>query len=380
MTERERMRVGVITTLSTNIGDDLIRTGITRVLAEAFPDREIEYRLVNKHDPFSAYHAWHPIRWIRRVPRYGHGLATRLARLLHRFGGTVFDSADLIVQSGAPVLWPDCHRAEWADPLWHQVAGRLHGTIPVIGLASGACYPVERVPAAIDTDADRDFVRRAVSYCRLFTARDALAAALVAELGLDAPLIPCTALLHAADDAIPPAPPAEGRPLVLVNYMEGGGHYDWAQDVDARAWERTVRELIRRLETRYRVAFLCHTPAEAALAERLRPDLERRLPRTPEEFVRDTRDAVTAVCNRMHASVGMAGLGIPSVAIGTDTRLAMVEQVGLPARYVKEATADVLARDVEDLIARRDEQRTRLLELRRETMDTYVRAIRDALA
>lgn len=372
------MKVGVITTLSTNIGDDLIRTGILRVLRTAFPDRKLELRLVNKHDPFSVYRGWHPLRWLRRVPRVGHGVATRLSRPLHRLGGTVFDDCDLIVQSGAPVLWPDCHRAEWAEPLWDQVAGRLHDRIPVVNLAGGACYPCERTPAAIESAADREFVRRAVSYCRLFTARDPLAASLVAELGLDAPLLPCTALLFADDDAVAPAEPAE-KPLVLINYMAGGGHYDWDQGIDAQAWESTVSALIRRLEVSARVAFLCHDAGEVELARRLRPDLERRFPRSPAEFVRATRDAATAVCNRMHASVGLASLGIPSVAVCTDSRLAMVEMLGLPTRYVKEATAESLERDVAGLLGTRDQHRRRLIELKADTLERYVRALRDVL-
>ena len=140
-----------------------------------------------------------------------------------------------------------------------------------------------------------------------------------------------------------------------------------------------MRTVLDRLKPRYRLAFLCHNAKEYELAGALDPSLERILPKTPKEYFEVAARAAGAVCNRLHASVAMAGMGIPSVAIGTDTRLLMVDAVGIPALYVKDATAERVLEEFEAGMERREEVRERLLAASDETWAAYVSAIRTAL-
>jgi hypothetical protein len=368
-------RIGLITTLGTNIGDDFIREGITGLLAELFRSEKVEFVAVNKHRPQEVYASWHPVRLAERLPR-GRGKIGSLARrALHRLPLSRFDGCDLIVQCGAPVLWPGCRDAEWAGPLWDEVVSRLADRVPVLNLAAGSCFPWEQREAARLEPADADYLRTLLGYCRLTTARDTLAHQLYASLGGEVPLLRCSALLAARGAAAPARP----NGLVLVNYMEGAGHYDWGQGVDAASWESTARETIDRLKGRHQVAFVCHNEAEMELAERLDPTLARHLPRTPAEYFELAAGASAALCNRLHASVGMAGLGVPSVAVGTDTRMLMVAALGLPFHYVKDATADQLEAEIEEMIAAGPQERERLLGLQHETRDGYLRAVAAAV-
>ncbi len=41
--------------------------------------------------------------------------------------------------------------------------------------------------------------------------------------------------------------------------------------------------------------------------------------KTPQEYFEAVTTAKAALCNRMHAAVGLAGLGIPAIAVGSDT-------------------------------------------------------------
>ncbi|HYW08833.1 MAG TPA: polysaccharide pyruvyl transferase family protein [Longimicrobium sp.] len=368
------MRIGLITTLDTNIGDDFIREGAKRVVAEAVGG-EIEWVAVNKHHPFTVYPEWHPVRLAERLPR-GRGPARRLARaLLHRLPLSRFDGCDMVVQCGAPVLWPGSHRSEWAEPLWRDVVGRLAARgVPVLNLAAGSCYPWESPPERIEDADEVAYVQRALADCRLTTSRDTLAHRLYSSVGGDAPFLRCTALVA------PRGQPTErDRRLILVNYMAGAGHYDWGQGVDADRWEATMRAVLADLKTRHRVAFLCHTQAEYELAGALDPTLARILPRSPAEYFATVSSASGAVCNRLHASVVLAGMGIPSVAIGTDTRMLMVEACGIPTLYVKDASAERVVAELEGEMARRGEVRDRFLAAGDETWDAYVTAIRAAL-
>lgn len=368
------MRIGLITTLGTNIGDDFIREGICRVMRDVFPSQPIEFVPVNKHRPMTVYPESHPCRMAESFPRGKKHAYILFGATFGKAGRTLFDDCDLIVQCGAPVLWPDCHKAEWAVPLWHQVVGRLHERIPVLNLAAGSCYPWERQPATIAELHDAAYVRAILGYCRATTSRDALAQRLFSSLGGQTPHIPCSALLAAPRDG------ARGEPdnLVLINYMAGGGHYGWGQNIDETAWRTIVRRFIDRVRKRRRIAFLCHDRKEYEAAGRLDPSLERFFPQTSDDYFRVASKASAALCNRMHASVGLAGMGIPSVTVGTDTRLLMVETLKLPCHYVKDVTAESAEEELEDLIRHRAEQKERLLALRSATFRAYVDVVSGA--
>ena len=149
--------------------------------------------------------------------------------------------------------------------------------------------------------------------------------------------------------------------------------------MDRSLWRDTVKCLIDRLRTRHQVGFLCHNEAEYYIARNFEPKLPILWPRDQKSYFTQVSRASVALCNRMHASVALASLGIPSVAVGTDTRLLMVEAIGLPCFYVKEANVDRLEQEIEGLLANRPRERERLLALRTDTWNKYLEVIGDAL-
>lgn len=365
------MRIGLITTLNTNIGDDFIREGICRVLRQLSPGEPIEFVTINKHEPMALYPRWHPVRvlrapvWRRCKIRNG---ASLFSYLFTGLGFTAFDSCDAIVQCGAPVYWPECATTTaWRKRIWREVIARLHERIPVINVAAGACYPFERMPTAFETQADASYARWIHRLCSATTVRDPLAQKLLQREGCAADLIPCSAFLFTTPDQARPDPDGP----VLINYMAGAGHYDWKQNIEGERWEKTVCGLIQRLGTRHRVAMLCHDETELVHARRIAPQCEAILPRLYHDFPALVSNAKAAVCNRLHAPVALAGMGIPSVAVGTDSRLLMVKQVGLPAHYVKDVSVALLESEVEKAIANRDFIAQRLERLQRATWEQY---------
>lgn len=365
------MRIGLITTEATNIGDDLIRLGIVRSLRNAFGP--VELAVLNKHDPLTVYPAGHPVRVARVLPiakRLGGNVAARIAA---PFGHSIFDDCEMIIQCGGPVLWPDCRRNEWAHPLWYGVLNRLEKCVPILNLAAGACYPWERQPSSLVSSRDRAYLSQVGRTCRLTTVRDKLAQDLMASIGISSLLIPCAALLSAA--TVPKRRPQENG-HVLISYMLGAGHYDWDQSIDPNLWEQVVIELIQRIRKRHSVAFLCHNAAEVSLAAALDPSLPRLVPRSAADYAATIASSKAAICNRMHAAVALASSGIPSIAVGTDSRMLMVGAIGLPTAYAKECTAALLESQVEDLIRDRNLERERLSALRASTLDQYTAALR----
>ena len=357
------MKIGLITTLDTNIGDDFIRLGIQRVLRAAFPGPEPRWILLNKHRPETIWPPGHPCR---HLPAW----APRWRRAARRAWGSRFHGCAGIVQCGAPVIWKRCARCEWNGPVWQDVVGELHRRVPVLNLAIGSAYSLSAVPDRVEDPADRDYLRSILGYCRLTTARDKLAQRLAAELGTEIPLIPCSAGL--AFDA---PESDEARDIAFVNYMPKAGHYDFSGDVDEVAWDRTLGEVLARMSRTFRVVFLCHDRREELLAAERFPGYERRRPQTPAEYAALARQAALGLFNRLHGAVALAGMGVPSVAVGNDTRLWMVAEYGLPTFDVRTCAADALWSAFENLARRRGEERQRLLALRAAVQVQYVRAV-----
>jgi polysaccharide pyruvyl transferase WcaK-like protein len=369
------MRIGLITTLGTNIGDDFIRTGLLKVLQKVLHGQEIEFVPINKHKPYTVYPSWHPVRVAELaefLPRGKTRAANLIGSLLAAPSLSKFAKCDAVVQCGAPVLWPGCHKGEWTQPLWRDVVGSLHERIPVFNLAAGSSYPWERQPASVEDRDDAEFLTTIHRYCRLTTVRDRLSRALFDSLGCPVRHLACSALLAAGDPKN--GLNGEDKPI-LINYIPGGTPNDCGQGVDASVWRETVRELVARLRQRHKLAFICHNESERRAVADLSDGLPVYLPKTIEEYFEVAAGAKAGIFNRMHASVGFAGLGIPSIAVGADTRLLMVEHIGLPFYYLKDAATAALEDKLESLLMERAAQRERLLNLRRETLRSYVEAI-----
>jgi hypothetical protein len=340
------MRIGLITTIDTNIGDDLIRKGIQRLLRAAYGD-DLEFVFLNKHRPLDVFALPSVESALRRLPRGATKARNLVSRLVHPLRASIFDQCDMIVQCGAPVFFPQCHRAEWAMPVWDLVIGDLYKKIPVFNLAAGSCYPWEAQPSAFPGERDRAFARMILERSRLTTCRDDLAQALCAELGFDLPAIECTAFLAARGTIV--AAPQEQRKLILVNYMQGGGHFSWGQKIDPSDWETTFRQLIGKLSKLGDVAFLAHDKKELAIHKKLFPEGRHILPVSVDQYFELSGQVRLGVFNRLHAAVGWAGAGVPTIAIGTDTRMKMAEKIGIPTYYVRDCSAEQLESVAVDL-------------------------------
>lgn len=371
------MKIGIITTLDHNIGDDFIRKGIINLLEEKYKGSKLNYVLINKHLPFTIYPKWHPINSLSFLKKIKGG--TRLKNLIDKYlikiPFTKFNDCDLIIQSGAPVYWNDCYLCEWNIPIWQNVIDRLHKKIPVLNVAAGSCYPYEQQPAEISNNNDIEYITHISDICKITTTRDRLANTLLNSLGKTNTKIPCTAFLAFNAEAT-----LDDDHFILVNYMKGGGHFDWKQEIDAAKWELIFKETVIEIKKTSKVAFICHNEAEKLLASDLNLGIDIFYPKNLDEYISIIRRCKFAINNRLHASVAMAGIGIPSIAIGTDTRLFMVDELSLPTYYVKEIkdSKQLIEKSLE-LLEKRFEYKNRLLTLKNEVKTKYIKLLNDVV-
>ncbi len=368
------MKVGLITTLNTNIGDDFIRTGVKKVLDDTL-SKPVEYVAVNKHNVSSAYPRGHVLRSFLGI-RHKYlrvALMETASFLFSKRGGSLFDDCDLIVQCGTPVFFNAAWRTEWSFSLWHHIIGRLSNRIPVLNLGAGGCYPGKDVESISVRGLDRYFLRFILSICDRTTVRDPLAKAVAASLGFECSLLPCPALLC----AWPKKPSVKEGKYIFVNYMLAAGHYGRREHTCSDRWERVVKTFIETMRDRYPLAFICHSEEEKDLASRMAPDIPCFFPRTVEAYLFIMRQGIAGLFNRMHACVCAASLGIPSIGVGVDSRMRMVREIGLPCFHAEEVDAAVLVDMVEKVVRNREIQRDQLFNLRKETFERYQRVIRE---
>jgi hypothetical protein len=362
------MNITLISTKATNIGDDLIRRGVQRLLVDALPGADINWTVVNKHQPWTVYlKSALASTAIERLPRGKRRLTGALGRVSRVSGApTAFSDADLIVQCGTPVMWHGSGTSEWQEPIWNEALGRP-GRAPVMNLSGGSCYPwTAPRPIALDP-ADKAGIAMMLRRSDMFTARDNIAKEICESLGAACAVFSCAAV-HSGGGV--PAAEAEG-PL-LLNVMPRGGHFDWNQRLDPSRWLSAVDQLIAERSGKDTFLFLCHSRDELDLARGRWPAHEAVLPESTDEYLAVARRGRVAVVNRMHAAVVLAGLGVPALGIGTDTRLMMVEQTGQEIAYLGDADGPRLIESVERLDAEQSTRRQSLLQRERDSFAAHL--------
>ncbi len=371
------MKVALLSHRGGNIGHDFMAAGWEWIIRLGFgPDVEVSH--YEQHQPFCVYPVRHPLRLVDRMP-YG-----RLTWLKHALGSEAACTffwpqslplqVDVAITCGGPNMVRGAGRSAEMRLMFHHQLGAFHARgVPVVDAAVGACYPLEAVPDAITDSADVAFFRRLFALTAASTVRDKVARRLWQPLGRDAHLIPCAASVSGRElERF--GGPRRGE-YVLINYQRVGANEDWGQQVDAGRWLECLKSVVGRLSRRHPVMFICHDAAEEALARKNFPNYPAHRPTTLAEYARVAMGARALLASRVHATIPMAGAGIPGVHIGTDTRIGTVELLGLPAYFVKRADAGELEAAVEDLVARRDDEARRLTELRERTAAMYKEVI-----
>lgn len=369
------MRLTFITTLNHNVGDDFVREGLTHLLIKALKGQQVTFASVHKHDPITARRG---PGWLRSKddPRKAHRLRRWDRKLPLWITPDRVLEADLLVQSGAPVYWchPTAHAAdnEWFTPLVRRRFADSTRSVPFMNLAAGSAQGYHSDGSEFARCArDSAYIRELHRLSAVTTVRDHLAQHILRSLGLDAPVIPCSALF--ARDRLG-VQPQEGE-FVALNYMRNGGHYDFEGDADGGAWERAFKSAYEGLRQRERCRFICHNQAEVAAAKELDPS-------APIFFSPDHRDylpvyakAKFGLMNRVHGAFVMASLGKPSFVVGTDSRARMAEEIGLRHAYVNDVDAPRLLREAEALEAERHSYPSHIETIRAKATEDYMAAL-----
>lgn len=368
-------RIALLSHRGGNIGHDFMAVGIEAALKDAFgPEVRIDH--FEQHNHFEVYPEGHWLRLVHKVP---HGRLNILRRYLNApsfrarsWPQTLPLEYNLAVTCGGPNIVPGGHQAPELGLMLHHMNGAFHYRgVPLIDAGVGASFPFERNPDRLEDPADRAFYSAALGYVACITVRDAAAEKVVRDLGFHPELIPCGAIGSGRVFGQAKATVDDASKYVAINFQRVGANTDWGQNVDAAQWMRTMQAVIADVEQRHPVMILAHNAYELKLAAQLSPHVKRVLPTTTAEYAQTIAMVKAGIVSRIHAAIPLAGIGVPSVVVGTDTRLGTIDQFGLPTRYVKQASAEWLIDQLESLISRAEDERQRLIGVRESTLRRY---------
>ncbi|MDA9508845.1 hypothetical protein XI09_30245 [Bradyrhizobium sp. CCBAU 11386] len=248
----------------------------------------------------------------------------------------------------------------------------------MLDAAIGSGFPLERIPERLSPE-DENFYRAATSLVSAITVRESEAVRLYATIGVQAPLIPCIAIasgrwferIRNEPDAV--AERAVDGGIVIVNFQAKGSNTDWNQRVDPAAWMELVRCVIADLRADgRRVELVCHSAYEHRLAKQLAPDLPAHFPKTEEEYGKVMARAAVGFVSRIHAGIALAGVGVPSLVVGNDTRIGTTAEMGLPSYFTKHLSREIALAEIRKLLSSADSERDRLRALREDALTRYV--------
>lgn len=366
-------KVALLSHRGGNIGHDFMAAGMNEAVIEAF-GADVEVTHFEQHRPFDVYA---PANWLRVFNRLRHGRHRAVRNVLiqdkvrHWMWRRLPDMPyGLAVACGGPNIVPGASQTPEMHLLLHHMNGAfVERGVPFVDAGVGAAFPLEGVKHLTDPR-DVAFYRAAFGYAAHVSVRDTVAKAVCEELNVAATLVPCGAIgVGRLFQRIAPAT-SDARHIV-VNFQAYGANTDWGQGVDKASWRSTVRAVVDDLGKRHAVRFLAHNRTEAALVAEFAGDFPCDTPADVDGYAAAIKGAKAGFVSRIHAAVALAGIGVPSLAVGTDTRLGTVAEMKLPTLPVKQATAADIIHHVEDLVRTSDQEKERLLSLRETTMKTY---------
>ena len=367
-TPTNRRPIAVLSTLNHNIGDEFIRDGLLHVFQKVHGTAKHDFVIYNKHKPWTFFPLNHPAHWLYLAGSKAGFRAIKAMDFASKIPGSFFEKSRYIIQSGTPIIWHEAEKSsEWGTCFWRTIVPRISHRIPIFNLGGGACYPWNAKPDVLQGD-DRDFARSMVSHAKLTTTRDPLAAKLLGEASSTSIAHYCCPALLAGQSHVSVSAP---RKKFIVNFMSRAGHFDYLNEIDPAMWRNCFDKVIKKLEGKFNIIFLCHNDSELGAAKNYWPSHKAFYPKSTTEYFNLISGAHAGLVNRLHAAVGLAGLGIPSIAVGTDTRMLMTQRIGIETLFAGDITPDNLDKTVSALLDNREAISRQLLHKREQTMADY---------
>jgi len=373
------MRIALLCHKTGNIGHLFMAEGVRHILLQAF-GKEIDIIDYEQHQPFCIYENLPILTRIKYDTRFNSVKKFLNKEKISTYMWKNFSQNlmrfDLAISVGGPNIVKNVYKSGDMQLMLHHMLGAFHyNKIRVLNLSNGSCFPLEDIPQQLDNH-DILFWQRVWKYSYLITFRDKLAKKLLQPIiKYDAPLLPCPAFIlgETFERFI-----EKKNNYIIINYQRKGANDDWGQKVDEKKWKNTIIQIIKNLKKRHKIIILCHNQVEEKIAKDLNlQDISILYPKNLIEYAKIISQAKAGLVSRLHASIPLAGIGVPTILIGTDTRLLSAELVGLKTYYVKDVLPEKIIDDVENLIEKSEIIKEYLFFLREKAKNHYIKILQD---
>jgi hypothetical protein len=363
------MKIAFITTVDHNIGDDFVREGIKYLLRQYFKNNTIEFQNIHKHSPITTRYGF---EWFRN-----YRLSSIADKVIPKnWSKDRVSDADILIQSGAPVYWchdgqAHCCQNEWYKPLIKErFSKNIHNT-RLLNLAAGTCQRYH--------SKGNEFCLKCNTYIKEFfdltdvtTVRDKLAQIVLSKNALDVPVIPCSSIFAADEYGLK----VEDEDYVAINYMRGGAHYTFGQNIDFEKWESEFKKFYFKIKEKERVVFCCHDKKEIDEAKKI--DAKAEVFYRKDDFLAYMRfysKAKFGILNRVHGAFLLASYGKPSIVIGNDSRAKMCEEIGVESFFVNDADYTLLCEKYDFLNSGANNFSARFKMIKEKAFENYMTAL-----
>ena len=366
------MKATFITTLNHNVGDDFVREGI-KYLLKNVTNKNIEFEYIHKHIPITVRKGFGFVKtliWSNRLDSI----------IPYGFTYDKILNADVVIQSGAPVYWHhpprnSCYNNEWYEPLIKK-RFFLNKKAILLNIAAGSAQEYYSDGSEFLEDSKlKEYITEFYNLSKITTVRDTLAKKILSNFNLDAEKIPCSSLF--ANDEYN-LNNAENN-YVVLNYMSGGGHYDFGKNISKEKWEKTFCKIYKEIKKHHKVVLVCHNKNELELAKKIDNNIDTFYSNNFIDYIKFYSQAIAGITNRVHSSFMMAAFGKPSIVIGTDSRARMTEMIGLKNYFVEDVTADMIIEEFNLLLNKQSYYKEKLLEIKENTKTQYINVFKGLL-
>lgn len=363
------MKIAIITTVDHNVGDDFVREGIKYLLKQYFKNEKLEFENIHKHSPITTRYGYENFRDIR--------FSSRLDKIIPKtWSKDRILEADILVQSGAPVYWcheiggGHCHSNEWYKPLIKERFLKNRNT-KLLNIAAGTCQRYHSDGTEF-CELCNKYIKEFYKLADVTTVRDTLAKVVFNKIGLDVPVIPCTSIFAINEHHLK----NEGEEYVVVNYMKGGAHYTFGQNIDIEKWEKEFKKFYFELKVKEKVVVSCHNRKEVDEALELDPEAEIFYVKDDYlAYMKFYSKAKFGIMNRVHGAFLMASYGKPSIVIGNDSRAKMSEEIGLKHYFVNNIDYELLNKEYVILKNGADDFLKRFKKIKEKAFNDYMKAL-----
>lgn len=367
------MNITFITTVRHNVGDDFVREGLKYILSKYFTGQQIKFTNIHKHSPITSRYGFERMRGAQTFMKWDAKLPLKPFFIPDRI-----KSADLVVQSGAPVYWyhpnNSCHQNEWYQPLIKYRWIPLHKKgAKLVNLAAGTCQRYNSDGKEfLENPEVINYIKEFYDLCTVTTVRDTLAKNVLGYLGIEVPVIPCSSIFAKDHHGIQ----AEKGEYVVFNYMKGGAHFTFGQNIDFERWQQTFKAFYDKISQTERVIFSCHNEKEVQEAKEIAPQAEIFFSKDNYlDYMKFYAKAKFGIMNRVHGAFQMASYGKPSIIIGNDSRARMASEIGLESFFVNDVDLDFLMQQYELLLQGYNNFEERFQKIHQKAEQDYLKAL-----